>query len=374
MLPPPTKNHSAPPNDAPSISHRSIPVTKLQKFRGKNVSQFLNLYEMYWSAHGWGSAMMALRLPLHVKTSFYSIVCAMPGYKESDWNALKRSMRASFCDEEIFKYSLADLKRFVKERRQRGKPESLKEIRKVYLRFTDMSLYLKKLGVIGPQEESRHFLQLLPSHIVHSIFARSDARNLFSEIEGKKSEDEETLLPGIQELFEDVKAVYATLAGRGKSCKNWSRRQQGSSDTESEFQFEGSDSDITGSEEEEEAYRPKRHTSSRTRSQATRTQRSDSSQSPRNAENTHLSEEESEDERSKLDMGNLFSRFEELQLSVNQLVAQQAVTYHLAPTAQGSKKFQHLIDAKPPSPRRFLRNPARQNPKVSAPTPLAEPI
>ncbi|KAK4691611.1 hypothetical protein P7C70_g9314, partial [Phenoliferia sp. Uapishka_3] len=368
MIPPPTEDHSALPNGTPSL-YRSIPAMKLQKFRGKNVSQFLNLYEMYWGSHGCGSAMMALRLPLHVKKSLFSVVSSMPGCKDSNWDVLKRSMRASFCDEEVFKYSLTDLTRFIKERKRRGRPETMAKIRKVYLKFIDISTYLKKMGVLSPQEESRRFLQLLPSHVVDSIFARSDARSLFSEIEGSMSKDEEPFLPGIQELLREVRAVFANLARRGKSSSNWRRRQRNSSDAESESEVEESDSDFLGDEENEETHRSW-YASSCSNAKATRIPSREKSPCGSNCQRRCCQDEEKSDaEDTDLGIGNLFSRFEELQLSVNQLVAQQAVTYHPAPSAPTPEDSQHPAHQKSFSRKHRSRNPEGQNPEVRTPKP-----
>ncbi|KAK4695232.1 hypothetical protein P7C70_g8592, partial [Phenoliferia sp. Uapishka_3] len=321
------------------------------------------------------SKELAKGLPRYVKDGLISTVSRMSGCKDGDWKLLKKSMRETFDDEETFKYSLTDLKRFARDRKRRGKPETMAEVSRVYLKFVDISTYLKNSGVIGPQEESRRFLQLLPSHIVESIFERSDARNLFSELDGDESKDDACLLPGIDELLKEVRAVFAGLARRGKSSSNWSRCQQDSSDMESDSDSESIYQNFLDAEKEESTHRSKRYPSSSSNSKATKTQCRDGFPSKAEGEmEACLDEGELEDDGINANIKDLFSRFEELQLSVNRLVVQQAVTYHPLPTAPMQKDSRGPTNKKSASRRRSSRNPEHQNPKVSTPTPLAEPI
>ncbi|KAK4691395.1 hypothetical protein P7C70_g9358, partial [Phenoliferia sp. Uapishka_3] len=156
----------------------SIPRVKILTFNGDYVSQFLQKYEMEFKSRGHGGEGMAENLPLYFKKSYFKMVRDMPGWEERNWNLLKQSMGDTFVDKELFKYSLADLRRFVSKTKKRGKPDKLSKISKAYFKFAEISFYLKKKGTISEQEESRYFLSILPTDIVDMIYARRDTREL----------------------------------------------------------------------------------------------------------------------------------------------------------------------------------------------------
>ncbi|KAK4698342.1 hypothetical protein P7C70_g7938, partial [Phenoliferia sp. Uapishka_3] len=355
----------------------SIPQFKLQTFRGKKVTEFLRAYEMNFSSRGLGSTMMAQRLPLHVKSNLFEIVSGMPGYKTQDWKLLKKSMRETFGDEERFKYSLTDLRLFVKEKRQRGQSKNLSNISKLYLQFREISSYLIRTGVIGPQEESRRFLKLLPKSVVDTIYKRREEREFFRRGKDNVDEDEdETVLPGIQDILREIRSILAIDARRGNFSKCHRRRQQSFSDTGSDSESEGSfsndlDSSSWSSEEEEMTHQHKRSAPSPTHSKPTDIPR------PRtlrhyfgNAPDAQLKKHESEAEDDDPIMETLLTGVRDLQIAVDELVLQQPVNYCTAPGIPTPReKVTHLSRKR----KRFRKPnfwiPDRDTPKISVPEP-----
>ncbi|KAK4698230.1 hypothetical protein P7C70_g8053, partial [Phenoliferia sp. Uapishka_3] len=352
------------------LEHSCIPPVRLQKFRGKNITQFLELYEMVFSARGLGPSIMATCLPRHVRTSLFDTVRQMPGHRTGDWKALKKSMRELFFDEEKFEYTLSDLRDFVAEQRRRGRPETMPEVNKVYLKFFRISAHLKKNKTLAAEEESRFFLRLLPDSIVDTIHARRETRLLIGGFEGIEEDDES--LPDIQCILQEVRAIFAGFA----RLRNYSesRRQRDSSDveygSESESESEASSceesaSSLSENEEQVKTHRMRRPTSSPSHSKSAKAPRLPNPSGELKSGLDHLLKETSEAESSDPVMEDLLAGLRKLEIVVNELALQQAVTYHPAP----SIPFPSLIPSAPVEQELFrdqdLPDPAQQEPKVS---------
>ncbi|KAK4699761.1 hypothetical protein P7C70_g6498, partial [Phenoliferia sp. Uapishka_3] len=301
----------------------SIPRVKILTFNGDYVSQFLQKYEMEFKSRGHGGEGMAENLPLYVKKSYFKMVRDMPGWEERDWNLLKQSMRDTFVDEELFKYSLADLRRFVSKTKKRGKPDKLSKISKAYFKFAEISSYLKKKGTISEQEESRYFLSILPADIVDMIYARRDTRELVRTKGELCDDDQGGALPEIKEIVKELRAIFASFAKRGKMSKIRTRRQWESSESESDRSDDSNESSDSSDEEEERTHRSKTTRSSRSDSKSGKSskwsdtergnERMKDSVGRKNADNT-----------SELGMKDLLAKFNQLQVTMAQLATNQA--------------------------------------------------
>ena len=64
------------------LGRPSIPRVKILTFRGNNVSQFLQKYELEFKSRGHSGESMTSNLPLYVKPSYFKMIKEMPGYAE----------------------------------------------------------------------------------------------------------------------------------------------------------------------------------------------------------------------------------------------------------------------------------------------------
>ncbi|KAK4701454.1 hypothetical protein P7C70_g4775, partial [Phenoliferia sp. Uapishka_3] len=306
---------------APFQNQQRIPNVKLNLFDGQNISRFLKRFEMEFRSRGHPEETMAEYLPMYCKLEWFTMIEDMPGYKTRDWSLLKQSMRDAFCDEEKHKYSLASLRKFVAKLKQRGKPDKLSKVSRVYFKFTGISSYLKDKKIIGVQEESRYFLSILPEEIVDMIHSRRDTRRLVTT-GGNDVDDDECALPAIADIIKEVRGIYANYARRGKISKIRSRREP-DSDTDSDSEL-SEDSPESDSSDEDDIYcKPKRSRSHSARSSSKRGKSSKTSDSDRGYEKTKTPTKRKEEPKAKEDpMKDLLLKFSELQVTVAQLATQ----------------------------------------------------
>ncbi|KAK4692067.1 hypothetical protein P7C70_g9207, partial [Phenoliferia sp. Uapishka_3] len=307
---------------APVYGQPRFPNLKLSLFEGSNISRFLKRYEMEFRSRGHCEETMAEYLPMYCKQEWFTMISDMSGCETRDWNELKRSMKDAFLDEEKHKYSLTSLRQFVGDLKQRGKPDKLSKISRVYFKFTAISTYLKKHSVIGVQEESRYFLSILPDEIVDMIHSRRDTRRLI-KLGGDTNEDDEgCALPELQEIIKEVRSIYADFARRGKLSKIRSRREPDSdSDTMSDTSNGSFDSET--SDDDDVFVTPKKSRSRSTRSGSKRAKSSKASDSDRGREKTKTPLKRKEEPKPKEDsMKDLLLKFSELQVTVAQLATQ----------------------------------------------------
>ncbi|KAK4698279.1 hypothetical protein P7C70_g8002, partial [Phenoliferia sp. Uapishka_3] len=288
-------------------------------FEGQNISRFLKRYEMEFRSRGHGEETMAKYLPMYVNQEWFTMIGNMPGCE-----TLKQSMKDAFVDEEKHKYSLATIRKFVSKLKQQGKPDKLSKISRTYFKFTGISSYLKSRSIIGPQEESRYFLSILPEEIVDLIHGRRDTRRLVKKGENNNDEDDEgCALPALSDIRKEVRGIYADFARRGKLSKIRSCREVDSdSDSDSDYS-DLSDIDVSDSSDDDEVYSKSKKTRSRSsRSSYKRGKTSKASDSNRGHEKTKESRRKEEIKPKEDPMKDFLLKFSELQVTVAQLAIQ----------------------------------------------------
>ncbi|KAK4700703.1 hypothetical protein P7C70_g5540, partial [Phenoliferia sp. Uapishka_3] len=312
---------------------REIPRIKMPKFKGEKVSRFIRRLELEYRARNLTEREMAEFLPMYVDLDWLQLISELPGYETRDWNLLKRSMKDTFGDEEKYKYSLDDLRAFVAKQRRKGRPERLSKISKVYFQFAEISSYLKGRKAISPQEESRYFLKLLPTDIVDMIYSRRDTRQLVKTGGDVDEDEDDASLPEVKDILKELRAIFASFAKRGKMSKIRGKRQWASSDSESDSDIVGSDSDsLTSSEDETERtyrhkpYLPKRsHSRSHASTKSTKTVKSSrSSDSDREIERMRMPLKRKHEHKEEPGIRDLLQKFSELNVTVTQLATNQA--------------------------------------------------
>ncbi|KAK4692321.1 hypothetical protein P7C70_g9157, partial [Phenoliferia sp. Uapishka_3] len=267
-------------------------------------------------------------------------------------------MKDAFVDEEKHKYSLASLRRYVAKLKQRGKPDKLSKTSRTYFKFTRISSYLKNRSIVGPQEESRYFLSILPDEIVDLIHSRRDTRRLIIRGECNNDEDEGCALPELTDIIKEVRGIYADFARCGKLFKIRGRKEP---DSDS-----GSDSDpsdesaLSDSSEDDNIYRkPKKSRSHSTRSSSKHGKTSKGSDSERgrekNSDNKWKEESKSKDDPMK----DLLLKFSELQVTVAQMASQAQNGGHQGPPFARRNSFGNgnRPPMGPPQRQAQLKNP-----------------
>ncbi|KAK4700762.1 hypothetical protein P7C70_g5480, partial [Phenoliferia sp. Uapishka_3] len=356
---------------------RDIPKNKLPKFKGTKVSRFLERYEIEFIARGCTEQDMAFYLPTSVKLDWLELVRGLPGYKQRDWHLLKKSMKDTFGDEEKYKFSLNHLRRFVSTQKRKGRPDKLSRVNRVYLKFAEITNYLKDKGIISSQEESRSFLSMLPEDIVEMFYSRRDMRQLVKSTKDADEDDEDGALPDIREILKELQSIFASFAKRGKISKIRGRHQWDSSDSDSSEDDESdysmpNDSSEDSDSEEEKTYQDKKSRSKTSRSHS----RSRTDSHSRKSSKAHKSSKSSDSDRGIERMRmpkmkdeaihKLLSRFDELQVTVAQLAASQAQTASAAAATAASQTYPRRPSFNIPSGGGRPAFPAQnQNPNVS---------
>ncbi|KAK4706029.1 hypothetical protein P7C70_g169, partial [Phenoliferia sp. Uapishka_3] len=330
---------------------RDIPKNKIPKFKGVKVSRFLERYEIEFLARGCTEQDMAFYLPTSVKLDWLQLVRGLPGYATRNWAQLKKSMKDTFGDEEKYKYSLNHLRRFVTAQKRKGRPDKLSRVNRVYLKFAEISTYLKDKKIISEQEESRSFLSLLPEDIVEMFYSRRDMRQLVKNGTEDADEDEENgALPEITEILKELQAIFASFAKRGKISKIRGKHQWDSSDTETDENEDSDESDTeesseTSDSEEEMTHRNKNSHSKSSRSRSHSRSNSHSQKTSKTRKSSKSSESDQGIERMKMPkmrdevVQKLLSRFDELQVTVAQLAASQAQAATTAAAAVANQAY-----------------------------------
>ncbi|KAK4700552.1 hypothetical protein P7C70_g5696, partial [Phenoliferia sp. Uapishka_3] len=354
---------------------RDVPKNKIPKFRGAKVSRFLERYEIEFLARGCTEQDMAFYLPTSVKLDWLQLVRGLPGYASRDWGVLKKSMKDTFGDEEKYKYSLNHLRRFVTAQKRKGRPDKLSRVNRVYLKFAEISSYLKDKHIISEQEESRSFLSMLPEDIVEMFYSRRDMRQLVRNVEDADEDEEDGALPEIREILKELQAIFASFAKRGKISKIRGKHQWDSSDSETDEDEESEESDVDDSSEESDSDEEKTHRSRNSRSKPSRTRsRSRSNSHSQKSSKAHRSSKTSDSdhgiERMRMPkmrdevVSRLLSKFDELQVTVAQMAASQAQTATAAAAAVGQTYARRSSFGAPNTGR--PQYPAQQqNPNVS---------
>ncbi|KAK4701126.1 hypothetical protein P7C70_g5111, partial [Phenoliferia sp. Uapishka_3] len=355
---------------------RDVPKNKIPKFKGSKVSRFLDRYEIEFLARGCTEQDMAFYLPTSVKLDWLQLVRGLPGYATRDWNALKKSMKDTFGDEEKYKYSLNHLRRFVTAQKRKGRPNKLSRVNRVYLKFAEITSYLKGKHIISEQEESRSFLSMLPEDIVEMFYSRRDMRQLAKNAEDVDDDEEDGALPEIRDILKELQAIFASFAKRGKISKIRGKRQWDSSDSESDEDEESEESDVQDSSEESESEEEKTHRAKNSHSKASRSHsRSHSNSTSQKSSKAHKSSKSSDSDRGIERMrmpkmrdevvDKLLSKFDELQVTVAQMGTQVTTATAAATAAVAGQTYARRPSFGTPNNGRPQYSAPPQNPNVS---------
>ena len=276
------------------------------------------------AARGHDGEGMAENLPLYVKPGYFKMVKEMPGWAEKDWDVLKCSMKENFVDEDLFRYSLADLHRFVARIKRKGRPTKLSGISKIYFKFAEITTYLKKKRTISAQEETRYFLSLLPADLVNQIYARQDTRQMVLQGSGGSTVHDESHVPVIEEVMTEIRAILVGLAKRGEASAIRTEHQWSSSESDSDsadYSQGDSESDMEP-KSEKEAHKSKWNCSRDNSSAAS----SDSSDTPstRIKVTKHPRFNKSANPEDARTLRNLLTGFRELKVAMAELASSQA--------------------------------------------------
>ena len=250
------------------------PTSKL-RFKGTGIRHFLELYEIEADQRKVSDKDRVLDMPLFVKTKFIDRVRKLKAYKEAQagndvvegtsvWTHLKEAMLGIFLDEELAKYTISDLERFVKNIKAKGSPKSLVPLSKYYYKFTDMSTYLRERDILGYQEETRLFLEGLHSSLREVIVARNSVKAMMRN--GPKVmnttghptiKQVHEILSDLREYFSDVDMYTTRYTKRDKKTKSKKHRhvveESSSSESDDSDTEEGSSTNSESDTESETA-------------------------------------------------------------------------------------------------------------------------
>ncbi|KAK4691934.1 hypothetical protein P7C70_g9234, partial [Phenoliferia sp. Uapishka_3] len=133
-------------------------------FDGKNTSSFLRKYDLIMDSERTSDSDRCHRLPLHLPEDYSRLVYDWKEWKTRNWKETRERMLDEFYDEEKNKYVPSDLHKIALKALDSGLKTS-RSLLAYHRKFCLASRELKKREIISWQEESKAFLEGIPSKL-----------------------------------------------------------------------------------------------------------------------------------------------------------------------------------------------------------------
>jgi hypothetical protein len=219
------------------------PLNKLV-FKGKHITEFLKRYELEAQQRNATDLQKVQGFPTFCKLDPYVLeqIMDLPSYAARNWTTFKEDLLNLFQDETEDRYTEEDLVNLVRKVQSKGKPTSYGKIIEFHRKFALMSGWLKKKKRISAEEETKLFMNGLPSMI------KADLGILRRIKKGTEDDDDGDLIPPLANVMKDIRELLKDEHIYGRTSARLRRERTGWKKNE---KLDSSDEDSESSDREE---------------------------------------------------------------------------------------------------------------------------